>query len=95
MIIHILLFDRYKNNVNIQSMIYKDQPMKPLDRAIYWIEYVIRNEGAKYLKSDSVPLNNAQYFLFDVTISILLIIGIITWLLNRGAIKISSKLKFN
>lgn len=53
--------------------------MKPLDRAIYWIEYVIRNDGAKYLISDSIELNDAQYFLFDITICLLLIIGIITY----------------
>lgn len=65
--------------------------MKPLDQAIYWIEYVIRNGGAEYLKSQSVGLNNAQYFLFDVVLFITLLIGIIIWLFYRGVVKIAKK----
>lgn len=67
--------------------------MKPLDRAIYWIEYVIRNDGAMYLKSNSIELNNPQYFLVDVTLVLLIATGLITWLTYRGVVKVSSKLK--
>lgn len=44
--------------------------MKPCDRAVYWVEYVIRNRGAKHLKSHSIGLNDLQYFLFDVLLII-------------------------
>lgn len=67
--------------------------MKPLDRAIYWIEYVIRNDGAMYLKSNSIELNNPQYFLVDVTLVLLIATGLITWLTYREVVKVSSKLK--
>jgi len=77
----------------IQSMVYKDQPMKPLDRAIYWIEYVIRNDGAGYLKSKSIGLNDSQYFLFDVSFVLIVSTGLITWLCYRGMVKVSSKFK--
>lgn len=65
--------------------------MKPMNRAIYWIEYVIRNDGAKYLKSNSIGLDNIQYFLLDVTLVVLVSIGLITWLCFHGVVKISSK----
>lgn len=81
----------FKDKAMIQSQVYKDQPMKPLDRAIYWIEYVIRNDGAQYLKSDSIGLNTAQYFLFDVTLFLLLLTTIIFWLGYYGIIKVLSK----
>lgn len=67
--------------------------MKPLDRAIYWIEYVIRNNGAKHLISDSTGLNDAQYFLLDITLILLIPTGLITWLCYRGVVKITSKFK--
>lgn len=51
--------------------------MKPLDRAVYWVEYVIRNGGAEHLESDSIGLNDLQYFLLDV-----LLVFIITTVLN-------------
>jgi len=77
----------------IQNQVFRDQPMKPLDRAIYWIEYIIRNDGAQYLKAESIGLNTAQYFLFDVTLFLLLPIAIIAWLGYRGIVKVSSKCK--
>ena len=39
--------------------------MKPMDTAIYWIEYVIRN-GAKSLRSPSLDLYWWQVELLDV-----------------------------
>jgi len=65
----------------IQSLVYKDQPMKPLDRAVYWVEYVIRYGGAGHLKSDSIGLNDLQYFLFDLSLIVLLSFGLIAWFL--------------
>lgn len=72
----------------IQSRVYVDQPMKPLDRAVYWVEYVIRNGGAGHLKSDSIGLNDAQYFLFDVS-SVLLVVpvGLIGWVYYAAVAK--------
>lgn len=83
----------FKDKVTVQSQVFRDQPMKPLDRAIYWIEYVIRNDGAQYLKAESIGLNTAQYFLFDVTLFLLLPTAIVAWLGYRGIVKVSSKRK--
>ncbi|XP_022181877.1 UDP-glucuronosyltransferase 2C1-like isoform X2 [Myzus persicae] len=82
----------FKNNVEIQSRIYRDQPMKPLERAIYWVEYVIRNGGAGHLKSDSVGLNDVQYFLFDIVFILLIPIVCIVWSCYLFVAKITSKL---
>lgn len=29
----------------------RDQPMKPLEKTVWWIEYVLRHNGAKHLMS--------------------------------------------
>jgi len=75
----------------IQSLVYKDQPMKPLDRAVYWVEYVIRHGGAGHLKSDSIGLNDLQYFLFDIILIVLLSFGLIVWLCYFVFVKVISK----
>lgn len=85
----------FQKNAIAQSLKYRDQPMKPIDRAVYWIEYVIRHNGAKFLISDSVGLNDSQYFLFDVALILLIPTGVITWLCYRVLIKLKSKLKTN
>nr|ATN96016.1 UDP-glucuronosyl transferase 343A4 [Aphis gossypii] len=70
---------RFKEMAMVQSQVFKDQPMKPLDRAVYWVEYVLRNGGAEHLKSDSLELNDLQYFLLDVSVIILVLTGLIIW----------------
>jgi len=75
----------------IQSQIFKDQPMKPLDRAVYWVEYVIRNGGAKHLISDSIELNDVQYFLLDISLIFLVLTILIIWLCYLIKIKMMSK----
>ncbi|XP_006983865.2 UDP-glucuronosyltransferase 2B1 [Peromyscus maniculatus bairdii] len=56
----------YKENAMRLSRIQHDQPMKPLDRAIFWIEYVIRNKGAKHLRVAAHDLTWFQYHSLDV-----------------------------
>ncbi|XP_004681303.1 PREDICTED: UDP-glucuronosyltransferase 2B31-like isoform X1 [Condylura cristata] len=56
----------YKENVMKLSRIQHDQPMKPLDRAVFWIEFVMRNKGAKHLRPASHDLTWAQLHSLDV-----------------------------
>ena len=44
----------------------RDQKERPLDRAVYWIEYVIRHQGAPHLRSSSRYLNLFQRDLIDI-----------------------------
>jgi len=48
------------------SSIFHDRPMTTLDKAIYWVEYVIRHKGAHHLRSAAVDLTWYQYFSLDV-----------------------------
>nr|XP_044622027.1 UDP-glucuronosyltransferase 2B4-like isoform X3 [Equus asinus] len=57
----------YKENAMKLSRIQHDQPMKPLDRAVFWIEFVMRHKGAKHLRPASHDLNWFQYHSLDVT----------------------------
>ncbi len=41
---------RYKENAMPLSRIHHDRPIKPLDEAVFWIEFVMRNKGAKHLR---------------------------------------------
>uniref|UniRef100_A0A8C6GCL4 UDP-glucuronosyltransferase n=1 Tax=Mus spicilegus TaxID=10103 RepID=A0A8C6GCL4_MUSSI len=56
----------YKENAMRLSRIHHDQPMKPLDRAVFWIEYVMRNKGAKHLRPALHDLTWFQYHSLDV-----------------------------
>nr|KAF6432676.1 hypothetical protein HJG63_020282 [Rousettus aegyptiacus] len=56
----------YKENAMKLSRIHHEQPMKPLDRAVFWIEFVMRHKGAKHLRPASYNLNWFQYHSLDV-----------------------------
>ncbi|XP_019389735.1 PREDICTED: UDP-glucuronosyltransferase 2A1-like isoform X3 [Crocodylus porosus] len=56
----------YKENAIRLSQIHHDQPVKPLDRAVFWIEFVMRHKGAKHLRPAAHQLTWYQYHCLDV-----------------------------
>ncbi|XP_036621510.1 UDP-glucuronosyltransferase 2B17-like isoform X10 [Trichosurus vulpecula] len=56
----------YKENAMRLSRIHHDQPVKPLDRAVFWIEFVMRHKGAKHLRPAAHDLTWYQYHSLDV-----------------------------
>ncbi|XP_072388406.1 UDP-glycosyltransferase UGT5-like [Diabrotica undecimpunctata] len=67
----------FKENAKHRSNLYHDRPMGPMERAIYWIEYVIRYNGATHLRVAGVNLPWYQHYLVDVAAVVLLFIVIV------------------
>jgi glucuronosyltransferase len=57
---------RYRENAQRLYLIIRDQPLTPLQQAVYWTEYVIRHKGAPRLRSAVLDLAWYQCFLLDV-----------------------------
>ncbi|XP_064192102.1 UDP-glucuronosyltransferase 2B1-like [Anguilla rostrata] len=56
----------YRMNMQRLSMLHRDQPMKPLDRALFWIEFVMRHKGAAHLRTESYRMPWYVYHSVDV-----------------------------
>ncbi|XP_038155689.1 UDP-glucuronosyltransferase 2A2-like isoform X1 [Cyprinodon tularosa] len=56
----------YKENVMQLSRINHDRPMSPRDEAVFWIEFTMRNKGAKHLRVQSHDLTWYQYHSLDI-----------------------------
>lgn len=56
----------YKLSAQKRSRLFRDRPMSPLQTAVYWIEYVIRHDGAKHMQSAAVNLNFFQQNSLDI-----------------------------
>ncbi|XP_040823453.1 UDP-glucuronosyltransferase 2B13-like isoform X1 [Ochotona curzoniae] len=82
----------YKENVMKLSRIHHDQPMKPLDRAIFWIEYVMRHKGAKHLRVAAYDLTWYQYHSLDVIGFLLACVTIIIYLVIKSVLLLCQKL---
>ncbi|CAG9832209.1 unnamed protein product [Diabrotica balteata] len=75
----ILTNKKYTENAKLRSSLMHDRISKPMDTAIYWVEYVIRNKGAPHLRVAAVSMPFYKYFLLDIIAVILLsLITIIT-----------------
>lgn len=51
-----------------------DQPEPPLQRTMWWIEYVVRNKGAKQLKAPTANISYYEYLAVDAILVVLLIV---------------------
>nr|XP_057926344.1 UDP-glucuronosyltransferase 2A2-like [Doryrhamphus excisus] len=56
----------YRQNMKRLSELHRDQPIKPLDRAMFWIEFVMRHKGAKHLRTEWYKMSKIQYYSIDV-----------------------------
>ncbi|XP_070251731.1 UDP-glucuronosyltransferase 2B31-like isoform X2 [Myotis yumanensis] len=73
----------YKENAMRLSRIHHDQPMKPLDRAVFWIEFVMRHKGAKHLRPASYDLTWVQYHSLDVIGFLLACVASATFVITK------------
>ena len=55
----------------------KDQPLPPLERAVWWSEYVIRHGGAKHLQTAAAHMDWTEYYAMNIVLLVLIIFIII------------------
>lgn len=56
----------YRNNMKRLSSLHRDQPLHPLDSALFWIEFVMRHKGAAHLRTESYKMPWYSYYSVDV-----------------------------
>lgn len=81
---------KYRREVKNRQYLLMDQKETPLQRAVYWTEYVIRHRGAQHLHSPARHLGVIQYYLIDVAVVILSSL-ILFWYLFKWTLKIFVK----
>ncbi|XP_062922146.1 UDP-glucuronosyltransferase 2C1-like [Mobula hypostoma] len=70
----------YRDNMKKLSALHRDQPESPMERAIFWIEYVARHKGAGHLQSESYQLPWYTYYCVDVMVFLLSMFFMLTLL---------------
>ncbi|OWR54575.1 UDP-glycosyltransferase UGT33B7 [Danaus plexippus plexippus] len=69
--------ESYRHNISKLRGLMHDQPEPPLNRTMWWIEYVLRHGGAKHLRSAGANMSYWEYFETELILVILLGIFII------------------
>ncbi|XP_075985932.1 UDP-glucosyltransferase 2-like [Anticarsia gemmatalis] len=62
--------DSYRRNIIKLRDVMADEPMKPLDRAVWWTEYVLRHGGAKHLRSPGARISWAEYLELELVFTV-------------------------
>nr|XP_020444219.1 UDP-glucuronosyltransferase 2A1-like [Monopterus albus] len=65
---------KYKENALRLSSIHHDRPTSPRDEAVFWIEFTMRNKGAKHLRVQAHELTWYQYHSLDVLAFLLAVV---------------------
>uniref|UniRef100_A0AAQ6IP30 UDP-glucuronosyltransferase n=1 Tax=Anabas testudineus TaxID=64144 RepID=A0AAQ6IP30_ANATE len=71
----------YRDKMKTLSNLHRDQPMKPMDRAMFWIEFVMRHKGAPNLRTESYKMSKIQYYSIDVVVFLLAAVFLVFTLL--------------
>ncbi|KAL0860422.1 hypothetical protein ABMA27_009814 [Loxostege sticticalis] len=75
----ILKDDSYRQNVVLLRTLMHDQPQSPLERAVWWTEYVIRHSGARHLRAAGANKSIFEYYELElVTYFVLSLLCVIT-----------------
>ncbi|XP_059192108.1 UDP-glucuronosyltransferase 2C1-like [Centropristis striata] len=83
----------YRENMQRLSRLHRDQPMKPLDRAVFWIEYVMRHKGARHLQAKSIKMSWIVYYSIDV-IAALLAVALLVIFTCISAVRLMWRISF-
>lgn len=70
----------YYNKAQEISTLIRDNPIEPMDEAMFWIEYVCRHKGAKHLKSHAIHMSWFSYLLLDI-VSVIVIASVLLGLI--------------
>lgn len=87
--VNLMLSDKkYSEEAKEVSKLFRDNPIDPMDDAMYWIEYVARYPRAKVFKSSAVNMPWYIYLHLDIVAMILVSL----WLLQFGIKSIVNRL---
>ncbi|XP_049803189.1 UDP-glucosyltransferase 2-like [Schistocerca nitens] len=94
----VLQDSKYRENMKTLSSIFREHQVDSVERAVWWVEYVIRHKGAPHMRSAALDLHWWQQLLLDVIAFILLVVivtgGGILYLVRRLFVTLrSSNLK--
>ena len=84
-----LLVDKsYRVNALSVARRLADQPLTPVDKICFWVDYVVRHRGAVHLRSDAAKLPWYQYLSLDVVIVLVAIciavVGVIGYVVRQS-----------
>lgn len=76
----------YRKAAQHISALHLDRPMHALNRTVYWLEYILRHDGAPYLRPAVYDLSLYEYFCLDILALLLLCLAGIGFVLYKSVL---------
>ncbi|CAG9802034.1 unnamed protein product [Chironomus riparius] len=70
-IVEVLHNPKYRKNVQQRSKLFKDQPEKPIERAVWWCEFIMRHPKITHLKATNYKLPFLGSHFWDIKVIII------------------------
>ncbi|XP_063897133.1 UDP-glucosyltransferase 2 isoform X3 [Helicoverpa armigera] len=65
---------KYRQNMKKFGEIIRDEPMTPLERAVWWTEHVLRHGGARHLRSPAANMSWTQFLELELVFTVLSVV---------------------
>ncbi|XP_055910229.1 UDP-glucosyltransferase 2-like [Eupeodes corollae] len=78
-ILKVLEDPQMQANIKAASVNFRDRPMPPLETAVWWVEYMLRNPKPTHLKSPAAKLNIFQANSLDCLLFILVVLLLVIY----------------
>jgi glucuronosyltransferase len=76
-LVKILEEPSYQKNMKLMSQRFRDQPELPLTRAVWWVEWALRNPNPDHMASPVQQLGFIRAHSLDVLFTVLLVIAVV------------------
>lgn len=83
---------KYVENAKKISKMFRDQKETPLQRAVWWAEWLIRNPNCEHLKSPVLKLGFIAGNSYDIIAIVSIVLFIIFWVLIKKCLFVIRKL---
>ena len=82
-LLEVLTNPQYQTAVDQLSDLIMDQPQHPLDRAVWWLEYLLRHPHNTNMRPHTINLYWFQYFLLDIIVLLLIASSLLILILYK------------
>uniref|UniRef100_A0A8C5X3T1 UDP-glucuronosyltransferase n=1 Tax=Malurus cyaneus samueli TaxID=2593467 RepID=A0A8C5X3T1_9PASS len=85
-VITVISNSSYRKAAQHISALHLDRPMHALNRTVYWLEYILRHNGAPYLRPAVYDLSWYEYFCLDILALLFLCLAGIGFVLYKSVV---------
>lgn len=74
---------KYAENSKKVAKLFQDKPMKPLETALWWVDYVIRNPNLDHMKSPTLETGFFVAYSLDIVLAAVVMLNLLVYIVCK------------